>query len=1040
MRNISKFILLFFVAIPLVFAFGNQTVKQIDEIKNNTGTDILLNPIDKVDISYFSGEKALQSTVDGELEESLITNTELGYLTGLLSNAQDQIDSKAPNARLLNTTTPLQGGGDLSADRTLSILQAGAIQDGYLSSVDWNTFDGKQEAITGTDGDLYYYNSGLSNLGIGTTNQFLRVSALGFPEWVDLPPSVSVTTKGDIQTHNGTNPERLPVAINGKILSTNSATLTGLEWIDAPVSYITPTTTEGDLILRGSIEDERLPIGGNGQLLTSNGTTASWQDAPISLPDQTGNTGLYLKTNGTAANWNELNNDVNEIKDNLLECSGFDGCAPEGTITNGAGIDLSGTTTRTTEATAFNTSKLNLTQSVAGTLDYTYTKTANFLGKQMVAYCEIKTANTGVTFNSMIDGVVQSTLSVSSDNSWKYYKIPFVGGATSQSFKVDHVTAGEIPDIDIDNCFIGKDANQTREIGQAHFVGSLNYASANCVWTTNSISIGSFPVDSDCVSSNETGSVAAPDTKIPAVKITNTRTDGYYRLSVQGLLYQSNVTSGSCIFSTSNTGLYINQGISITEGLNSRADNTLIGDFRFDSLGDKQLEIIASSSNGTATCSVYATPTFPIKFTVHFYPDDTSTVVTQDTELTAKTANEINVKSSSISVLTTDYGVTGDYIVTDLTGGKIELDYSSLGLSVVPVIQAIGKYNIGISSDCNASEADNVTTTKAEVFFRCGGTGYSPSTINWSISKQGADVNKSATIVGKFENINSSDLHIVEAEKSATQNVSTSTFATVLFDNEIKDTGNIYEPSTGIATIKKDGSYRINAQAFFGTYTSTSTAQIDIIKNGNTTPIAQFQCLVNTTAFNWMCAIDRTLNLVVGDTINIRVWQNSGATRALSTSYRTFLNIEQLPDYESIIKNLSNQKTKCQTNFLSSNITTGGLVADWQFNNLTVGKRYSVEVSYHCYESNTSSNSKHCVVEVESPTKDFIDWHEMAVNPSNNMRSTVYGKKVITAENSVLRFNVYTLNNANIVAQSSGKFSTVKLCELPDTYVETTEF
>lgn len=51
-------------------------------------------------------------------------------------------------ARLINTTTPLQGGGDLSADRTLSILQSGAAQDGYLSSTDWNTFNNKEPAIT----------------------------------------------------------------------------------------------------------------------------------------------------------------------------------------------------------------------------------------------------------------------------------------------------------------------------------------------------------------------------------------------------------------------------------------------------------------------------------------------------------------------------------------------------------------------------------------------------------------------------------------------------------------------------------------------------------------------------------------------------------------------------------------------------------------------------------------------------------------------------------------------------------------------------
>ena len=45
---------------------------------------------------------------------------------------------------------------------------------------------------------------------------------------------------------------------------------------------------------------------------------------------------------------------------------------------------------------------IRLSATAASTLDYTYTKTASFDGKQMVAYCEIKTANTynkGVQMN-----------------------------------------------------------------------------------------------------------------------------------------------------------------------------------------------------------------------------------------------------------------------------------------------------------------------------------------------------------------------------------------------------------------------------------------------------------------------------------------------------------------------------------------------------------------------------------------------------------------------------------------------------------------
>jgi len=49
-------------------------------------------------------------------------------------------------ATLISTTAPLSGGGDLSANRTLSISQSGTSTDGYLSSTDWNTFNNKQPA------------------------------------------------------------------------------------------------------------------------------------------------------------------------------------------------------------------------------------------------------------------------------------------------------------------------------------------------------------------------------------------------------------------------------------------------------------------------------------------------------------------------------------------------------------------------------------------------------------------------------------------------------------------------------------------------------------------------------------------------------------------------------------------------------------------------------------------------------------------------------------------------------------------------------
>lgn len=51
-------------------------------------------------------------------------------------------------ARTVNTTSPLQGGGALSSDLTLTIQQATTTQNGYLSSADFNTFAAKENTLT----------------------------------------------------------------------------------------------------------------------------------------------------------------------------------------------------------------------------------------------------------------------------------------------------------------------------------------------------------------------------------------------------------------------------------------------------------------------------------------------------------------------------------------------------------------------------------------------------------------------------------------------------------------------------------------------------------------------------------------------------------------------------------------------------------------------------------------------------------------------------------------------------------------------------
>lgn len=75
--------------------------------------------------------------------------------------------------RQINTSSPLTGGGDLSADRTISIPAATTSVNGYLSSTDWNIFNSKLSNVL-TDSLIWVGNA--SNI---PTQVSLSLSASG---------------------------------------------------------------------------------------------------------------------------------------------------------------------------------------------------------------------------------------------------------------------------------------------------------------------------------------------------------------------------------------------------------------------------------------------------------------------------------------------------------------------------------------------------------------------------------------------------------------------------------------------------------------------------------------------------------------------------------------------------------------------------------------------------------------------------------------------------------------------------------------------
>jgi hypothetical protein len=243
------------------------------------------------------------------------------------------------------------------------------------------------------------------------------------------------------------------------------------------------------------------------------------------------------------------------------------------------------------------------------------------------------------------------------DNTWRKYEIPFVFGAASVQFEIFNESYTGNANIEVDKIYIGTIPDGYIEtVGQAQFVGDINFNSTNCQWTINTgTTFQSFPVDADC-SYQTRGNVLQPDTNIPAIKIPNARTDGYYQVVFNGTFGVLGTASDDiCIFNLSdstsekpNGGFAYTQNSAGLNGADAYIANEITGQFKFTTGGDKTIQVLVKPEVSGDACGVYATETrYGGTIAVHFFPDSSATTVTQNTELTAQTANEFSARGDT---------------------------------------------------------------------------------------------------------------------------------------------------------------------------------------------------------------------------------------------------------------------------------------------------------------------------------------------------------------------------------------------------------
>lgn len=244
-----------------------------------------VSSVTSTELGYLSGvTSALQTQLNGKsntghthvlsnITDVTATVTEVNYLVGVTSGIQSQLGGKVNTTRSINTNAPLTGGGDLSADRTLSLDITGATSTTVATGDEVLIYDisipGIRKTTAGSIAALGGGGGGISDAP--DSNNYVRTSG----SWVNIT-SLTFTPAAHTQT-----------------LSTISDVTSSAAEVNVLDGF---TGSTGDL-------NEIAGISGNDQSLRvflTNQTVSSTGSQTLSLTHQ--NSFLYM-TNTSTTTW-----------------------------------------------------------------------------------------------------------------------------------------------------------------------------------------------------------------------------------------------------------------------------------------------------------------------------------------------------------------------------------------------------------------------------------------------------------------------------------------------------------------------------------------------------------------------------------------------------------------------------------------------------------------------------------------------------------------------------------------------------------------
>lgn len=237
--------------------------------------------------------------------------------------------------RTISTTSPLSGGGDLSADRTLSISQSNTTTNGYLSSTDWNTFNNKLS--TSTAGTTYVpYTGATSDVDLGTKE--ITSGKLHSYGGATLGGNSTGYTNGFLDFFNSSNAlfTRLQAGINTQSITLNLPVANGTVGQNLSLTatnqlgWVTPTT--GGDMFKSTYDVDNTGIVDNAeaiQIIGRNSTGSTlYKGTVVYILGSTGNRPNFVKSQAnseatSAGTFGIIANDLANNADGYAVCLGY---------------------------------------------------------------------------------------------------------------------------------------------------------------------------------------------------------------------------------------------------------------------------------------------------------------------------------------------------------------------------------------------------------------------------------------------------------------------------------------------------------------------------------------------------------------------------------------------------------------------------------------------------------------------------------------------------------------------------------------------